>query len=159
MEYQFKNDGAKDSLIFCKIDQVFAFNFRTQAITMVVEFESELAAQPQFFKMDDAQEIFLVASSSDAVFVNTGPEHLKKIRAERGQGETGQVDLDSFCPIEAIRQTCYDSDEKRFYIVCNKYEEKLGFFIFIVDENDPAPEEPQFLVKWKNKLDIGDCQV
>jgi len=44
MEFQFKNDGAKDSLIFCKVDQIFEFNFRTQAFTMLVEFYSELAA-------------------------------------------------------------------------------------------------------------------
>lgn len=124
-----------------------------------MQFDSELAAQPQFFKMDDNQEIYLVASSSDAVFVNRRPEHLKKVRADKGPSATGQVDLDAFCPIEAIRQTFYDSDEKRFFIVCNKYEEKLGFFIFIVDEDDPAPEQPQFLVKWKNKLDIGDCNI
>ena len=53
MEYSFKNNGAKDSLIFCKVDQIFEFNFRTQEIKMIVEFEMELNNQPQFFNMDD----------------------------------------------------------------------------------------------------------
>lgn len=29
----------------------------------------------------------------------------------------------------------------------------------MVDQNDPTPDEPKFLVKWKNKLDIGDCNI
>jgi len=32
--------------------------------------------------------------------------------------------------------------------------EKLGFFV--IKMNDQIPEQHSFLIKWKNKLDIGD---
>jgi len=41
-----------------------------------------------------------------------------------------------------------------FYILTNKYQEKLGFFVLKMNEDDP--KEAKFLIKWKNKLDIGD---
>jgi hypothetical protein len=44
-----------------------------------------------------------------------------------------------------------------FYILSNKYEEKLGFFVLKVNEQDPY--NSKFLIKWKNKLDIGDASI
>lgn len=44
-----------------------------------------------------------------------------------------------------------------FYIVCNKYYEKLGFFVLKINPFNPS--EVSFYVKWKNKLDINDCTI
>jgi hypothetical protein len=44
-----------------------------------------------------------------------------------------------------------------FYLLSNKYEEKLGFFVLKMHENDPY--NSRFLIKWKNKLDIGDSNI
>ena len=44
-----------------------------------------------------------------------------------------------------------------FYILANKFEEKLGFFIIRMQAKDPA--DFRFLTKWKNKLDIGDANI
>jgi len=44
-----------------------------------------------------------------------------------------------------------------YYILTNKYEEKLGFFVFKMLENDPM--KSKFLIKWRNKLDIGDPNI
>lgn len=35
--------------------------------------------------------------------------------------------------------------------------EKLGFFV--IKMNDQIPEQHSFLIKWKNKLDIGDTNM
>jgi len=48
----------------------------------------------------------------------------------------------------------YDSEEEQYYICANKFEEKLGFFIIKISERDP--NKFSFLIKWKNKLNIGD---
>ena len=48
----------------------------------------------------------------------------------------------------------YDEEESFYYILSNKFEEKLGFFIIKIEEMNP--KNYKFLIKWKNKLDIGD---
>lgn len=53
-----------------------------------------------------------------------------------------------------MKEIIYDAEEEFFYILSNKYEEKLGFFIVKLDEANP--DKYKFLIKWKNKLDIGD---
>lgn len=47
----------------------------------------------------------------------------------------------------------FDNDEKDYYIMCNKYKEKLGFFVLKMEARNPF--KSVFLVKWKNKLDIA----
>lgn len=44
-----------------------------------------------------------------------------------------------------------------FYIMCNKFNEKLGVFILKISETDY--EKCTYLVKWKNKLDISDTTM
>jgi hypothetical protein len=51
----------------------------------------------------------------------------------------------------------FDSDDDIFYILTNKYEEKLGFFVLKIKEDNPF--NCSFLIKWKNKLDIGDTNI
>ena len=42
----------------------------------------------------------------------------------------------------------------------NKYQEKLGFFILKIHEDEPKNNrQEKFLIKWKNKLDIGDPNI
>jgi len=38
--------------------------------------------------------------------------------------------------------------------MCNKFNDKLGFFVFKIHETDPT--NCTYLVRWKNKLDISD---
>lgn len=51
----------------------------------------------------------------------------------------------------------YDPDEKVFYIIANKYNETLGFYVLKIKET--TPEDMMFLIKWETKLDIGDAQI
>ena len=48
----------------------------------------------------------------------------------------------------------YDEEDKYFYVCANKFEDKLGFFV--VKFNEINPQEYYFLIRWKNKLNIGD---
>jgi hypothetical protein len=53
----------------------------------------------------------------------------------------------------------FDDDDNVFYILTNKYEEKLGFFVLKIKEGNPYNYDNSFLIKWKNKLDIGDTNI
>lgn len=41
-----------------------------------------------------------------------------------------------------------------FYVMCNKFNEKLGLFVLKIHMNDYS--KCTYLVRWKNKLDISD---
>jgi hypothetical protein len=83
-----------------------------------------------------------VASPEDGMYLNL------KSSSQR------EVDINDEYQIASIKSVIYDQEEKFYYILSNKYEEKLGFFVIKVNEKDPS--DKRFLIKWKNKLDIGD---
>ena len=59
------------------------------------------------------------------------------------------------------------ADETDFYVLANKREHKLGYYLFTVNQDDPegvrgSPgprSEKKYLINWNNKLDIGDCTM
>ena len=65
-----------------------------------------------------------------------------------------QTDIDAIYNITMIKGILYDRQERQYYILANKHLERLGFFVIRVSEEDPS--DYQFLIKWTNKLDIGD---
>ena len=56
-----------------------------------------------------------------------------------------------------IKEIIYDVDDKCFYILSNKYQEKLGFYVLQFFQE--KPQNSKFLIKFKNKLDIDDCYI
>ena len=56
-----------------------------------------------------------------------------------------------------IKEIIYDEEDQLFYFLSNKFEERLGFFVFSIREQDPL--DHKFLIKYKNKLDIGDADI
>jgi len=44
-----------------------------------------------------------------------------------------------------------------FYIMANRYHDKLGFFCIVFHEENP--DDFHFLIKLKNKLDIADANI
>ena len=66
-----------------------------------------------------------------------------------------EIDLDELFGIGLIKEIIHDEDDKVFYILANKFEERLGFFVIRMSQEDP--NDFDFLTKYKNKLDIGDC--
>ena len=69
-----------------------------------------------------------------------------------------EIDLDDKFNIGIIKEIIHDEEDHVFYILANKYDEKLGFFIIRMDEFNPESNF-KFLTKYKNKLDIGDCDI
>ena len=151
MKYHFKDipgSNEKDTIIFAKIDCIFELNFVTETVKVVHKFRTQLNRQPLFFEPNKDQSIFVIASPEDCIHLNM---------------KTGNdLDIDMEYDISTTKSVIFDQEEDEdegiFYILSNKYEEKLGFFILKLDNTNPrkANNDNKFLIKWKNKLDIGD---
>ena len=59
--------------------------------------------------------------------------------------------------ITSLKQITYDPETKDFYILANKFEQKLG--IFLVKINEDEYQNATFQMQLKNKLDIGDANL
>ena len=59
--------------------------------------------------------------------------------------------------IKEIKQVQYDYEDQVFYIVTNRYQDKLGLFIIRIDEDDP--KRSHYLLKIKNNLNIDDANI
>ena len=99
--------------------------------------------QPAFFLLDDDQHVAIIASVEDGMYINMQKNH--------------QEDLDQLYQISSIREIIYDHEENVFYILSNKYQRELGFFIIMVAEYDP--NDFKFIMKVKNQLDIADASM
>jgi hypothetical protein len=55
------------------------------------------------------------------------------------------------------------ADDHYFYILANKKDGKLGFYLYKLDFNKPysdkGKKESNYLIRWNNKLDIADADV
>lgn len=93
--------------------------------------------------MNDQQTVMIIASPEDGIYLNLE--------------QKGEVDLDKTYKIGCMKEIIYDNEDQKFYILANKFEEKLGFFIIRLNANDP--KQFVFLTKWKNKLDLGNANL
>ena len=141
--FRLKEGTTRDEVMFAKIDQIFSLNFLDGTVTTLHRFQTQLTRQPQFFNTNDTQDILVVASPDDGIYVNVA--------------QNIEVDIDDEYNIGCIKEIIFDQEDRVFYILCNKYQEKLGFFVLRMREDDP--NRSKFLIKIKNKLDIGDCNI
>ncbi len=55
------------------------------------------------------------------------------------------------------------ADDHYFYILANKKDNKLGFYLYKLDFSKPFSgkerKESNYLIRWNNKLDIADVDV
>ena len=74
--------------------------------------------------MSTNQYVAIIASADDGIFYNFKSDKY--------------VDLDEEFKMSNIAQMIYDQEERKFYLLANKYNEKLGFYLIQFDENDPT---------------------
>ena len=60
----------RDEMIFARKDQVFKLNLETEEITTYYKFREPLNRQPMNFDTNTNQDIFIVASPEDALYIN-----------------------------------------------------------------------------------------
>lgn len=68
-----------------------------------------------------------------------------------------ELDVDETYEVTKIKSLIYDAEEGAWYILANKYEEKLGFFVLKLFELEP--EKGRFLIRWRNKLENGNPNI
>ena len=69
------------------------------------------------------------------------------------------IDLDDSFKICHIKQIIYDVDDQAFYILSNKHKKRFGIYLIRFDEDEPTNKNKKFLLKVKNKLEIGDASI
>ena len=139
-----------DELLMVSNSKVFKFNFKTHLLETIYDFHNDLKDQPEFFIFNEEQDTCVIASASDGLMID--------IRQHE------EIDLDSFYSISDIKKVIGVKD--KFYIMANKRFTKLGYYVLVIDINDPIgnvtnPEEveKQFLINASNKLDIGNVDM
>ena len=86
----------------------------------------------------------IIASSDDGIY--------------KDMNKQVEIDLDDRFNIGCIKEIIHDEEDHVFYILANKFDEKLGFFVIRMNEHNPD-RGFKFLTKYKNKLDISDCDI
>ena len=54
------------------------------------------------------------------------------------------------------------TDNKHFYVLANKKEQRLGYYLFSVDlnpTNQKPPRETDYMIQRTNMLDFGNCDL
>ena len=109
-------------IVFVKATKILQVNFNEEGdkvLETLRTFKKPLARQPEFFQPDVTNFKVVIASPEDAMYFN---------------GHTDEeFDLDEFFSIGSIKEIKYDEEEDDFYILANKFEEKLGFFIIRIN--------------------------
>lgn len=145
MKFIFKNqDGLfRDTCIFANKDRVFELNFETEKLTTFYKFQNPLFVQPQFFEMNTDQDVLIVSSEYNAIFININDNY--------------EMDMDEVLNVQHVKNLVFDGYDNSFYLVSNKYKEKLGLYLVKVFQDEPTSY--QFILKWKNKLSIDDVSI
>jgi len=62
-----------------------------------------------------------------------------------------------------VKQLIFDTQEDCFYLLCNMYMEKIGFYLMKLPEdkpiNDQESDDHMFVIKLQNMLSINDASI
>ena len=67
-----------------------------------------------------------------------------------------EIDLDERENISAIQNII--QTPKHFYVMANKKEAKLGYYLLDIDIGDPD-KDSRYLINWSNKLDVANVDM
>ena len=67
-----------------------------------------------------------------------------------------EIDIDEKENVGALQNII--ASETHFYVLANKKDHKLGYYLFAIELNRPH-ENYEYLINWNNKLDIGNCDL
>jgi hypothetical protein len=85
----------------------------------------------------------MIASYDDAIYYNHNTEV--------------EVDIDEEYDVSCIKEIVLDEEDKQFYFLANKQNERIGFYLITFSQYDP--KDYKFITMWRHKLDIGDANI
>ncbi len=127
MQFYFKKTRFNQdpcAVIFAQRDCIIEFNFQTKETHKMCTFEVPLVRQPEFFTMNPDQSISVVAAIANGIYFN--------------HNTRDQIDLDDLLQIKEIKEVIHAHEEGYFYVLANKYQERLGLFMIRIDEDNPS---------------------
>ena len=110
---------------------------------MMYQFKNKIGRQPDFVMFNDVQEVALVASTDDVLWINT----------QLGK----EIDVDDTFQLGDIKSILLRN--KKFYVLANKYQRKLGYFLLELNEELDKMASPRYVIKWENKLEIDNASL
>jgi hypothetical protein len=121
------------------------YNYLEKKLTTIYKFENEIGRQPDFMVFDLSQSRAIIASTDDVLWVDVM--------------KNKEVDIDDRFQLGDIKSLLYM--DKKFYVLANKYQRKLGYFLLELDIRlaDAGPEKVRYVIKWENKLEIDDARL
>lgn len=122
--------------------KIMRYNYWQNTLRDVYIFKDCLNSQPIHVVFDEDQKIAMVSSFYDIIYVNM----------EKGI----EIDIDEHYNLANIRRIVRGKD--CFYVLANKYKNTLGFYLIQIDKNNPKMK-PEYLINWKNKLDVSDVTM
>ena len=67
------------------------------------------------------------------------------------------IDIDELFNVLAIQCIIYDHEDQSFYLLANKKDGFVGFFLIKYNAKNPAVHSP--VTMWKSLLEIGDSSI
>lgn len=98
-------------------------NFQTEAVNIIYSFSREYDNQPLIFVPNSDNSIYFVATSKQGRIINTKT--------------LDEFSFDLNFDLENFKQVVYDEEKKNFFVLANRYEEKLGLFLIVFNEKSP----------------------
>ena len=152
MSQKFDFDYACREFVFCNTNnellyfftatELFEYNYVSMAKKNKHTFPQALRSPPRFGKFDEKQERLVVTAQNDLMYVD--------------MKNNVHLDLDRREGLQDIEDIFYHED--KFYILSNRKDMKLGFYLLCFDANNPD-EYCDLLVAWNHMLDIGDADL
>jgi len=118
--FEFIKDNI-DSIVMTDRYRIMQYNFMTNTIEYIHVFENYLNSQPIYVVFNEDQNILIVASFYDVLYIDI----VKSV----------EIDIDNRFLIGDIRSIV--NIDKKFYVLANKCEKLLGYYLVEIDENEP----------------------
>lgn len=136
-------------MIFFTNEDVFSIDYMDEGKDKEVlyTFKEPLDDVPKFGVFNRDQNCFVVTSSKSVWFVNMKTKE--------------QFDIGKREMVEDIQNITVSVKDDEFFVLANKREERLGYFLFRVKISDPGALETKdkdghavadYLIRWENKL-------
>ena len=117
----FSNKKQEQEFIFIDSKSIYQYNFQVGKTTILYNFVNKLSEQPEYVIFDENQESAIIASPNDVLWVNISTQE--------------EEDIDQLYSIGQIKALI--NVGKKFYILANKYQRKLGYFLLELDSEKP----------------------
>lgn len=146
-KFCFKNscvDGDID-LIFIRQDMLFEFDVDTEEVRTIMKFPEPIS--PSIFEIlpNTSQTKFMVNCFHDLMFIDTEASKVVNLAKEQD------------FMIDEFEDILWDETDMCWYVLINMLDEYLGFYLLQWFEKDM--DKPKILLKFRNRLNIGDCSM